>query len=100
MSLVYPLINSKLISKLARFFAIVSFVFVIFLAIVTFYILQIANSSAAPLDYVVLVILSTIAPYLFIAVLSGVIAVVAGKVEPQLPEEEALPPVTAQAANA
>jgi hypothetical protein len=96
---VYPLINSKTISRIARFFAIVSFVFVIFLAIITFYLLQIASPSA-PISYDVVVILSSIVPYLFIAVLSVVIAVVAGKDDSEMPEKEAFPPVSPEAANA
>jgi hypothetical protein len=88
---VYPLINSKVISKIARFIAIVSFVFTIFLAIVTFYLVQIANSSTAPLEYVVLVILSTIIPYLFIGVLSAIIMYIAGKAPEETPEQKAAP---------
>jgi hypothetical protein len=99
---VYPLINSKMISKLARYFAIVSFIFVIFMAIVTFYLLQIASPSA-PISYNVVIILSNITPYLFIAALSVVISVIAGKVETETPateevqpEKEELPPVVAK----
>jgi hypothetical protein len=84
---VYPLINSKVISKVARLFSIVSFVFAIFAAIVTFYLLQIASSSA-PLNYDILVILSTIVPYLFIGVLSAVIMYIAGNVVEETSAEE------------
>jgi hypothetical protein len=95
---VYPLINSKIISRIARFFAIVSFVFVISLAIITFYLIQIAN-PATPMDYTVLVIISNIIPYLFIAVLSVVITMVAGNVKTEISNEEALPPVQPKMAN-
>lgn len=88
-----------MISKIARFFAIVSFVFVIFSALVTFYLLQIASPSA-PLAYDVAVILSTIVPYLFIAVLSVVIMQVAKNAITENPEKEALPSEQPDAVNA
>ncbi len=88
-----------MISKIARFFAIVSFVFVIFSALVTFYLLQIASPSA-PLTYDVAVILSTIVPYLFIAVLSVVIMQVAKNAIAENPEKEALPSEQPDAVNA
>jgi RsiW-degrading membrane proteinase PrsW (M82 family) len=79
--------NSKIIGKVARFFAIVSFVFVVFLAIVTFFLIQIA-SPGAPIEYIVFVILSNIVPYLFIAALSLVIVFIAGNAENESLEEE------------
>jgi magnesium-transporting ATPase (P-type) len=91
--------NSKIISKLARYFSIVSFVFVIFSAIITFYLLQI-GSPTAPIEYVVFVILSSVVPYLFIAVLSLVIAFIAGSTGIESPEKEALPPVQPETVNA
>jgi len=91
--------NSKTISKIARFFAIVSFVFVVFSAIVTFFLIQIA-SPGAPIEYVVFVILSNIVPYLFIAVLSLVIKFTAGRTEEENPEKGALPAAQPEAVNA
>jgi hypothetical protein len=90
--------NSKIISKVARFFAIVSFVFVIISALTTFYLLQI-GSPTAPTEYVVVVILSSILSYLFIAILSLVIAVVAGDSGAETTEKAALPPTQPEAVN-
>ena len=95
----HPLRKLEIISKVASFFAIVSFVFVIFSAIVTFYLLQIA-SPTAPIEYVVFVILSNIVPYLFIAVLSLVIKFTAGRTEEENPEKGALPAAQPEAVNA
>jgi len=95
----HPLRNTEIISKVASFFTIVSFVFVIFSAIVTFYLLQIA-SPTAPIEYVVFVILSNIVPYLFIAVLSLVIKFTVGRTEEENPEKEVLPAFQPEAINA
>jgi magnesium-transporting ATPase (P-type) len=91
-------LNSIIIKKVARFFAIASFVFVIISAIITFYLLQIASPSA-PTEYIIFAILSSIVPYLFIAVLSLIIAVVSGDAGTEKPEKEALPPVQPEAVN-
>jgi hypothetical protein len=90
--------NSKIISKVARFFAIVSFVFVIISALTTFYLLQI-GSPTAPTEYVVVVILSSILTYLFIAILSLVIAVVAGDSGAETTEKAVLSPTQPEAVN-
>jgi RsiW-degrading membrane proteinase PrsW (M82 family) len=90
--------NSKIISKVARFFAIVSFVFVIVSALITFYLLQIGSPSA-PTEYVVVAILSSILSYLFIAILSLVISVVAGDSRTENPEKEAVHPAQPEAVN-
>ena len=82
--------NSKIIAKIARFFAIISFVFVIFSAIVTFYLLQIGSPSA-PIECIIFVILSNIIPYLFITALSLVIAFTAGSSGAESAEKEASP---------
>jgi hypothetical protein len=90
--------NSKIISKVARFFAIASFVFVIVSAIITFYLLQI-GSPTAPTEYVVFVILSSIVPYLFITVLSLIIAFMAGNAGKESPEKESEPPAQPEVVN-
>jgi hypothetical protein len=90
--------NPKIIAKVARFFAIISFVFVIFSAIVTFFLIQIASPSA-PVEYTVFIILSNIVPYLFIAALSLIIAYVAGSLETEAPEKEAVTPAQAETIN-
>ena len=69
--------NLKIIQKVATFFAVASIVFVVLSAIDTFYLIQIANPSAPPpIDYVAFLVLSNMLPYLFIAVLSLVIAAI------------------------
>ena len=90
--------NFKIISKVARFFAIVSFAFVIVSALITFYLLQIGSPSA-PTEYVVVAILSSILTYLFIAILSLVIAVVTGDSRTENPEKESLPPAQPETVN-
>ena len=80
----------KIIGKVANYFGIASIVFAVLLAIVTYYLIQIA-SPTAPTDYVIVYILSTILPYLFLAVLSLVIAVISRRVEKESLEKEALP---------
>jgi hypothetical protein len=67
------MVNLKLVSKIALFFGIASIAFTVILAIITYLIITVA-SSGAPIDYIVYYILSTIIPYLFIAVLSLIVA--------------------------
>jgi uncharacterized membrane protein (DUF106 family) len=81
--------NWKIIGRIATFFAIVSFIFVAFSTAIT-YLLLAFYSTGAPADYIALYILNTIIPYLIIAVLSVIVAVMAkGATEEQ--SEEALP---------
>ena len=82
----YLLEKLKIIQKVANFFAIASIVFVVLSAVSTFFLLRIA-SPTAPTDYVAYLILSNILPYLFIAVLALITAVVCrgiGKEEPEV----------------
>jgi len=82
--------NWKTIGKIATFFAIATFVFTAFQAATT-YLLLALYSTGAPAEYIALYILNTITPYLVIAVLSLIVAVMAkGEVEEQQ-QEEALP---------
>ncbi len=85
----------KIIQKVAIFFAVASIVFVVLSAVSTYFLLKIA-SPTAPTDYVAYLILSNILPYLFIAVLALIIAVVCrgiGKEESDVepPKTEAKP---------
>jgi hypothetical protein len=89
--------NFKIVGKVATFFGIASVVFVVLSAIDTFYLLQIASPSA-PTEYLVFLILSNILPYLFVAVLSFVIAAVSRSVRKENLEKEAQP--SAQPAEA
>lgn len=81
--------NWKIISKIAYFSAAVSFIFVAILAVMTYFLIQIV-SNGAPIEYVALNIISSVLPYLFVGVISLIIAFAsAGAVEEDL--EEALP---------
>ena len=81
--------NLKIIGKVATFFGATSIVFAVLLAIITYYLLQIA-SPTAPTNYVLFVILSTMLPYLFFAVLSLVIAIISRRVGKENLEKEAI----------
>ena len=67
--------NLKLIGKVATFFGAISILFVVLGVIATY--AQIAISgSTAPADYIVFYILSAVLPYLFVAALSLIVAVI------------------------
>ena len=93
----------KIVGKAATFFGAVSAVFAVILAIVTFRLIQIVNATAIPpMDYVVLSILASVFPYLFLAVVSLVIAYVlrgVGKESVELEEDEEVPPTPVQPAE-
>lgn len=82
--------NLKIISKVATVFGIASIVFAVLLAILAYYLLQIA-SPTAPADYIVCYILLNMLPYLFFAVLSLIIAAISRRVGKESLEKEALP---------
>jgi nicotinamide riboside transporter PnuC len=82
--------NVKIIGKVAAFFGIVSTVFVVLSATITYYLLQIASPNA-PSNYVAFYVLSTLLPYLFLAVLSTVIAVLFWSLGKEKLEKEELP---------
>jgi hypothetical protein len=92
----------KIVGKAATFFGAVSATFAIILAIMTFRLIQIVNATATPpMDYVVLSILASVFPYLFLAVVSLVIAYVlrgVGKENVEIEEDE-VPPTPAQPAE-
>jgi hypothetical protein len=81
--------NLKIIGKVATFFGAISVVFVVLSAIVTYKLIQIA-SPTAPTDYVAYYVLSTVLPYLFVAVLSLIIAVVLRGVGKESLEKQAV----------
>jgi hypothetical protein len=83
--------NLKIIQKMATFFAVASTIFVVLSAIDTYYLIQL-TSPDAPIEYVTLAILSNVLPYLFIAVLSIVIAAVSRGVGKESLEKEVLSP--------
>jgi hypothetical protein len=61
------------ISKIAKLFGYASIAFAVILAIITVLLIQLiqsANGSQAPLDYIIYTTLQNIWPYLFIATLS------------------------------
>ena len=97
----YILMNTlKIVSKAASFFGAVSAVFAVILVIVTYRLIQIVNATATPpMDYVVLSILASVFPYLFLAVLSLVIVYVLGGVgreTVEIEEDEEVPPTPVQ----
>ena len=84
----------KIVSKAATFFGVVSVIFTVISAIVTFLLIQL-TVTAAPFDYMMYVVLSTIMPYLFAAAASLVVAVAlrsAGEETVEETAEEELPP--------
>ena len=83
--------NLKIIQKMAIFFAVASTIFVVLSAIDTYYLIQL-TSPDAPIEYVTLAILSNVLPYLFIAVLSLVIAAISRGVGKESLEKEAPAP--------
>ncbi len=83
--------NIKIIGKAATFFGIVSTVFVVLSAVTTYSLLQIL-SPTAPSNYVAIYILTTLMPYLFVAVISFVIAALLRGPGKERSEEEELPP--------
>ena len=93
----------KIVGKAASFFGAVSAVFAVMLVIITYRLIQIVNATATPpMDYVVLSILASVFPYLFLAVVSLVIAYVlrdVGKESVEIEEDEEVPPTPAQPAE-
>ncbi len=87
--------NLKIVGKAATFFGAVSTIFTVILAIVTISLIQIVNSTATPpMDYVVLSVLASVFPYLFLTVVSLVIAYVlrgVGKASVEIEEDEEVP---------
>jgi heme/copper-type cytochrome/quinol oxidase subunit 2 len=81
----------KIITKAATLFGAVSIVFVVLAATITYALIQIVNSTAPPTDYIIYSILTTVMPYLFIAVLSLVTAVILRRVGKENQQKEAAP---------
>jgi hypothetical protein len=74
----------KIIGKIATFFSAASAVFVVLSAVWT-YEFVLTASSGAPASYVVLYVLLNLTPYLFVMVLSLVVAVVCRGAEKEVP---------------
>lgn len=90
----------KIVGKAATFFGAVSAVFTVILAIVTYRLIQIVNATATPpMDYVALSVLSNVFPYLFLAVVSLVIAYVLRGVSKESVEIEEVSPAPVQPAE-
>ena len=93
----------KIVGKGATFFGAVSAIFTVILAIVTISLIQIVNSTAMPpMDYVVLSVLASVFPYLFLTVVSLVIAYVlrsVGKESVEIEEDEEMPLTPVQPAE-
>jgi hypothetical protein len=100
----YILMNTlKIVGKAASFFGSVCVVFAVILVFVTYRLIQIVNATTTPpMDYVVLSILASVLPYLFLAVVSLVIAYVlrgVGKESVEIEEDEEVPPTPVQPAE-
>jgi peptidoglycan biosynthesis protein MviN/MurJ (putative lipid II flippase) len=78
----------KIISKVATFFGVVSIIFTVVSAIITYYL--VANSGA-PADYIAVYILSDTLPYLFLTALSLVVAAICRGAGKESFEKEKLP---------
>jgi peptidoglycan biosynthesis protein MviN/MurJ (putative lipid II flippase) len=93
----------KIVGKVATFFGAVSAIFTVILAIVTISLIQIVNSTATPpMNYVILSVLASVFPYLFLTVVSLVIAYVLrgdDKESVELKEDEEVPPTPVQSAE-
>ena len=90
--------NIEIIAKIGKFFTAISALFAVILAVVTYLIIQLV-SPTAPLEYQILYTLQNIFPYLFVAALSTVIAIVCKNVTKETemdlsPEETEVPPET------
>ena len=84
--------NWEIVGKIATFFAIATFV-LLAVSAATSYLILAMFSTAAPLSYITLYILNSLVPYLVIAVLAVIVAIMAKRaVEDQqqkaLPQEE------------
>jgi hypothetical protein len=89
----------KIIGKMAKYIAIISTAFTILLAVSMYLQIQIqiqtSGSSQPPIDYLVLYILSSVLPYLFLAVLSLVVSVVIRNLEKEAaPQAQPTAPVS------
>jgi hypothetical protein len=91
----------KIVGKAAVFFGAVSAVFTVILTIVAYRLILIVNATAAPpMEYMLLSILASVFPYLFLAVVSLVIAYVLRGVSKESVEiEEEVSPAPVQPAE-
>jgi len=85
--------NLKLIGKIATFFGAISIVFVV-LGIISTYAQIAISGSTAPADYIAFYVLAAVLPYLFIAALSLIVAVILRGIEKEeLPQTQTTEPV-------
>ncbi len=90
----------KVVSRIATFSAIVSFIFLIFSAVISYLTVQMLYPGA-PIEFFVYNIISTILPYLLSGVITLIIAVMSKGAADSSPEpEEALPPAPVKMAQA
>ncbi len=84
----------KIISKIATISAGAAFVFTAIEAILTYFLIIIINQGQdIPAEYLAGTVLSAIMPYLFVAVLATIVAVLSKGDTEDVAQEEALPPV-------
>ncbi len=85
--------NLKLIGKIATFFGAISIVFVV-LGIISTYAQIAISGSTAPADYIAFYVFAVVLPYLFIAALSLIVAVILRGIEKEeLPQTQTTEPV-------
>ncbi len=85
--------NLKLIGKIATFFGAISIVFVV-LGIISTYAQIAISGSTAPADYIAFYVFAAVLPYLFIAALSLIVAVILRGIEKEeLPQTQTTEPV-------
>jgi len=89
----------KLVSTIATFFAVASFVFVAISAVSTYFLVQL-TSTGAPIEYIAFNVITIVMPYLAIGVFSLIVAFMTRSSKEEEPEKEALPPVEPAEANA
>jgi hypothetical protein len=93
----------EIIAKIGKFFTVVAVLFTVLVAIVAYLVTNLLYPSA-PLDFKILTTLNGMLPYLFVAVLSIVVAVVCWGVTKEaeiasVPQETEVPPEKAPAAE-
>jgi hypothetical protein len=82
------MVSSKVISKIAKYIGAAAVLFTVILAVITYFLLQIV-ALGAPTEYIIITILSSVWPYLFVAVAAFIVAVLSrGTTEKAVEEEE------------
>ncbi len=81
------MVNSKVVSKIAKYIGAAAALFTVILAIITYFLIQIV-ASGAPTEYMILNVLTSVWPYLFVAVAAFIVAIISGGTAEDATEEE------------